>query len=349
MKKLLSMAAVGLALCGLFVSCASTGGSASTGSVHPREYTLDLAESATGTTTSVVKNPYDTNHQSDPALDFTKFIRKDKPQAGDTIHINYKFSADNDISIVRFCLIDPTVNYWLELAPESYVDITDVKAGEVYEGVQDAILEQDVKGEFKVYIQYNCKDMVEAGYAEQSAASVFTFYDVEGVETTDVLKELPASAVPAGPKTIKVDMNVTAALCEMKTGHVWVNGVEDMSKIDNYQADISIMSLLEDPLEPGDIIEVTWKGRADIDIPALKMFPVDHSKQVSWWKELIDDRSDENVTVATDIKAGEAFEVTKTFVIDTASVTTDVNLRVYYDYNPETKGPGPCTIIRVKD
>lgn len=352
MKKSLVKVAISLAAAALtFVSCASTSngkGAAST-SVHPRDYTIDMAESTTGTSIKVVKNPYDTNYQCDLAMDFTKFVRKDKPQAGDTIHLAYKFSTDNDISIARFSLIDPTVNYWLELAPDGAMEIENIVAGEIYEGEWDYELVENVSGEFKLYISYNNKDFVAAGYPVLEKDTIFTLYDVEDVETTDVTKELPASAVQVGPKTIKVDMNSVAALCEMKTGHVWVNGKEDMSQIDNYQADISIMSLLEEPLEPGDIIEVTWKGRADIDIPALRMFPVDHSKEVAWWKELVNDRSNENVTVATDIKAGEPFEVSKTFVIDIASVTTDVNLRVYYDYNPEIKGPGPCTIIRVKD
>ncbi|MCQ2593115.1 MAG: hypothetical protein MJ188_10080 [Treponema sp.] len=352
MKKTFVKAAIALvATAFTFMSCASTSGSKSSAptSVHPREYTIDLAESATGTTIHVVKNQYDVNHQSDPAMDFTKFVRKDKPQAGDTVHMYYKFSADHDISIARFSLIDPTVNYWLELAADGAMEFENIVAGEIYEGSYDIVLQNSVSGEFKVYISYNNKDHVEAGYAKQEDATDFTLYDVDGVETTDVLKELPASEVPVGPKTIKINLNEISAFTEVKTGHPWINGSQDMSQIENYQADISYMSLLEEPPVPGDILEIYWKAKADIDIPALKMFPVDHSASVGWWKEMVDDRSDENVIIAADIKAGETFEVFKTFVIDVEAASTDCNLRLYYDYDPETNGPGPCTIIRVKD
>lgn len=350
MKKIINLSVLALSLAGLMLtSCASTDGagkSSAPASVHPREYTIDLSESKTGTTISVPKNQYDdTNYQSDPAMDFTKNIKKDKPQAGDTVHVFYKFSSDIDLPQVKFSLIDPTVNYWLELSPDKAIYVDDVKAGEIYEGSGDIELTASVSGDFKVYITYDNKDQIANGFGPVKAPATITLYDVEGVESTDVANELPASDVPAGPVTTMVNIHKICAMCDIVTGHPWINGVQNMKEIENYQADISIMPLLEDAPQPGDIIKVRWVGRADIDIPALYIFPVDHSKEVGWWNELVDDRSPEKITIAKDIKAGEQFDVSIEFVLDKEAVTKDVNLRVFYDYDPETNGPGPCTII----
>lgn len=350
MKKSLIASVVALASAVmLFVGCASSGAKASDApvSVHPREYTLGLSDSKTGPVIPVVFNEYGPNYQSNPAMDYTKNIRKDKPKAGDTIHVNYKFTTDLDISALRISLIDPTVNYWLELAPDGAIILYDIKAGETVEGSEDIVLTADVKGEFKVYLAYDNEDLIKAGAAVVGAPSTFTFEDVAGVESTDVALELPASEVPTGPKTIEVNINKIAAFCEVVTGHPWIDGKQIMSEIENYQADISYRILLEEEPMPGDIISVTWKAKASIDIPALKMMPVDHSESVGWWKVMIDDESDDNVIVARDIKAGEVFEINKTFVVDTGAASTDCNLRVWYDYDGE--GPGPCEIIAVRD
>lgn len=349
MKKFIVPAVVAL-VAALFVSCASTGssGKAGSGSVHPREYTLDLAEGKS-TEVPVVFNQYGPNYQSDPAINFTNNVKKDKPQAGDLIHVYYKFTTDIDIPVVRISLIDPTVNYWLELAADDAIVIEDIKAGEMVEGFKDIPLTNGVKGEFKVYIAYDNQDFIDQGYAKVDGPALFTFYDVEDVVSTDTVAELEATGVVSGPKTINIDMNKIAAFCNIVTGHPWVNGQQIMSEIENYQADISYMDLLEEAPEAGDTLVITWRGVSDMDIAALKMMPVDHSASVGWWKVMINDESEENVVIARDIKAGEVFEVTKTFVIDTTAESIDCNLRIWYDYDPETNGPGPCTILAARD
>jgi len=353
MKKIINFVAMAaIAVAGLVTtSCASTGAKKDDGyvSVHPREYVLDLAESKSGTEIPVVFNQYGPNYQSNPALDFTKNIRKDKPQAGDTIKVSYKFSTNIDIPKVRISLIDPTVNYWLELAADDAIELEGIKAGDIVEGSKDIVLANDVKGEFKVYIAYDNEDFIAEGFDAVNAPANFTFYDVDGVTSTDVALELPASEQQVGPKTINIEINKIAAFCNVATGHPWVDGKQIMSEIENYQADISYRSLLEEEPQPGDILVITWKGKPSQDIAALKIMPVDHSESVGWWKIMINDTSDENVTVATDLKAGEVFEITKTFVIDIAAASTDCNLRVWYEYDPETDGPGPCNIIGVNN
>lgn len=350
MKKL-SLAAALACVAVMLSSCASTGGAGKTEeviSVHPRSYVIDLGESKSGASVNVPKNQYDeTNYQSDPGMDFTKFIKKDKPQAGDTVKVCYKFSADIDISQVKISLVDPTVNYWLELAKDDYVTVDDVKAGEIYEGSKEIVLENSVKGEFRAYITYDNKDQLAAGIAKVGAPAKFTIYDIEDVATTDVEAEMGIVA-QVGPKTIVVDMNKICAFLDIKAGHPWINGVEDKSQIENYQADASFMQLLEEELQPGDTVILKWKARADRDISKLFAFPVDHSKEVGWWNELVDDRSEEAITIAENIVANEPFEVEKAYVIDTASVTTDVNFRIFYNYEPDNN-PGPASVFAVRD
>lgn len=352
MKKIINSVVLALASVLMLASCASTGSAKGDGyvSVHPREYVLDLSESKTGTTINVVYNEYGPNYQSDPAINFSGNVKKDKPQEGDTIKVYYKFSTDIDVPKVRISLIDPTVNYWLELAADDAIELEDIKAGEIYEGEKDIVLTNKVSGEFKVYIAYDNQDFLNDGFAKVGAPAVFTFYDVEDVVSTDVALEMPASDVPAGPKTINVEINKIAAFCEIVTGHPWIDGKQIMSEIENYQADISYRQLLEEEVQAGDILVVTWKGKPSQDIPVLKCMPVDHSKEVDWWKVMIDDESDENVIIGTDLKANEVFEISKTYVIDTGSVTTDCNLRVWYDCDPENpRLPGPCMIFGVNN
>ncbi|MCR4954202.1 MAG: hypothetical protein K6A43_09025 [Treponema sp.] len=350
MKKFLSCAAIlCVATTLLLTGCASTGKASDPVSVHPRDYVLDLSDSITGTTINVVYNQYGPNYQSDPAIDYTKRVRKDKPKAGDTIQVYYKFSTDIDIPAVRISLIDPTVNYWLELAADDAIMLENIKAGEIVEGSKDIVLTNSVSGEFKVYIAYDNADLIDDDHPAVNGPAVFTFYDVEGIESTDVEKELPVSETAKGPKTINIQIDKIAGFCEIATGHPWVDGQQIMSEIENYQADISYMSLLEEEVEEGDILNITWRGKPSQDISELKMMPVDHSASVGWWKIMINDTSDDNVIIARDLKAGEVFEITKTFVIDTASASTDCNLRVWYEYDKETNGPGPCTIIAVRN
>ena len=350
MKKIINVVAIAATVAALFTSCAS-GSKKDAGyvPVHPREYTLDLSESKSGTDIPVVYNEYGPNFQSSPALDFTKNIRKDKPKAGDTVHVYYKFSVDKDIPMARISLIDPTVNYWLELSPDEAIMIEGIKAGEIYEGVQDIVLTQNVSGEMKVYISYDNSDFIDMGFEKVNAPSNWTFYDVDGVVTTDVALEIPGAEAVQGPKTIKIEVQDICAFCDIVTGHPWVNGVQIMSEIENYQVDISYRDLLEEEPQPGDKIIVHWKGKPTQDIAALKCMPVDHSESVGWWKVMINDESDDNVIIARDLKANEPFEITKEFIVDTGAASTDCNLRVWYDYDPETKGPGPCIIFGIKD
>ena len=48
-------------------------------------------------------------------------------------------------------------------------------------------------------------------------------------------------------------------------------------------------------------------------------------------------------------QGGNSYEKKHIYHIDIGSASTDCNLRVWYEYDKETNGPGPSTIIAVKD
>lgn len=367
MKKLLSFAAVSLALCGLFVSCASSGAgkaakadkAAAPSIPHPRAYVVDLADSTEGRTVALNYNEYGPNYQSSPNLKFTKFIKADKPQAGDTVTIHWSFTSDKDLPVILLGLVDgsPKANYWTNLLdPSVFVLAEDVKAGEVVSGSKEVVLSANVLGDFQAYIQYDSVDSVAMGYPKVSAPAVLSFVDVEGVDTTDAAAELASlgavQEAPKGPQTYNVAIEKYAAFCEIKTDHPWIDGKQDMSIISGYAAPVSIVDAIpnfDDPLPAGTKLHVTWHATSDIDIPFLTVRAVDNSPECDWWKELQEARDDASITFATDIKAGVPFYFEKDIVFDYDMVGTALILSINYPYDPETNGPGPATVILARD
>lgn len=357
MKKLLSAAVAVLALGTLFVGCASSGAAKETSEgpsiPHPRTYVIDMGEAKDGNVVAIEYNQYGPNYQSTPNPDFSHLLKKDYPKTGDTVVLNWEFTADKDLPVVLAGLVDGSAkaNYWRNLAdPATFVLGEDIKAGEVVKGSKEIVLAADSVGQFAIYLQYDSEDSIKLGYAKVNDKAVLTFNDIADVATTDTFAELEALGVTTvtGPKTINIQMEKIAAFCEIATNHPWVDGVQDMSKISNYQADVSISSLLDEELAAGDVLNITWHAVSDKDIPVLYARPVDHSQSVGWWNEMYTGdwgENNENVVLARDIKAGVPFDCAKTFTCDVGSDSTDVLIVVWYDYDPETNGPGPALIL----
>lgn len=339
MKKIVNFAVAALALCGLLVSCASNGGSKKAddanapASVHPRSYVLDLADSKTGTTVSLAYNEWGPNYQSNPNMDFTDFVKMDKPQAGDTITINYKFKVDKDLNVLLLGLVDGSAkaNYWLNLLdPSCLVLAENVKAGEVIEGSKEVVLANSVLGYLQAYIQYDSEDTVKMGYEKVNTSSTITFMDVEGVDTTDVAKETPAllADAPTGPRSFEVNI---ADVAKMLT--IPVNASE--GKIWNYQYIGSIADLFDFDALPaaGDTIHVFFKGKSDLTIETpVIMTIVENTAAVGWWKDLVatDNSKWQTFAEAGTIVAGEEFYGEATFVLSEGA-TEGLSIQMYYD------------------
>lgn len=101
-----------------------------------KTYVIDLGDSETGKTVSIVKNQYAPNYQNEVPPTFTKFFAGSMPLPGDTIEVHYKFTANVDIPCLIMAVIDNSeaAKYWLEISKQ-YEPISNIKAGQVVEGV----------------------------------------------------------------------------------------------------------------------------------------------------------------------------------------------------------------------
>lgn len=345
MKKLVKVAAMILSLGSLLVSCASNSSAkkseGTTPAVpHPRTYVVDLADSTEGKKVALAFNQYGPNYQSTPNLSFTSFIKADKPQAGDTVILNYKFTSDIDLPVILLGLVDGSAkaNYWLNLLdPSVFVLAEDVKAGQVIEGSKEVVLTKSVLGDFQAYIQYDSSDSKDMGYPTVGTAANLTFEDVEGVDTTDVAKESPEllAAAPTGPRTFDINLADAFKMIEISQnsseGTIW-----------NYQYIGSITDLFDYDHLPaaGDTIHLYFKGTSDytIEKPVL-MTIVENTAAVGWWKDLVgtDESKFQTFAEAGTIVAGEPFTGDATFVLS-ESATEGLSIQMYYDVYDGAKG-----------
>lgn len=346
MKKLISALALVSVLALAFTGCASKSGKAADApvSVHPRTYHIDLADGAEGPVVDIVYNQYGPNYQG--TREFGNWVKTDKPKAGDTVIVHYKGVSDIDLPVLALGLVDTSAaaSYWTNLLDPSIVFLaTDVKAGVPFEGTLEFVLATDVKSKFGVYLQYDSTDTTD--FPIVGKAAKITFEKVG--ETTDTSLEVP-DTTPKGPQTFNIAIDKVAAFCEIGTNHPWIDGVQDMSVISNYETTVSIQTVLPDEyaLKAGDTLNITWEATPDRDIEKIFIRPVDKSPEVGWWKELVNSPSDANAwLLAENLKGGEKFSLSKTIKIEIDGYGPNNVLCIWYDYDPETNGPGPSLIL----
>jgi len=336
MKKLLSLAAVGLALCSLFVSCASTGGKEKApASIHPREYVFDMIDA--GESINVPKNQYGPNYQYYGHL--WSLAKKDKPQAGDTVTFHIRGVSDIDIPALQADVVDSSAaaSYWTVLSSadnQAQIVAENIVAGEPFEGELTYVLEKSSIAAFDFVIFYD--------EAVGKAANI-KFERV--CESTDTNNEVPSAP---HVKDVTVEVGKVAAFFEVATNHPWVDGGFDQSVISNYQGIVDLMTVYTPDTLPkaGDTITAHWKAKSDVDIKALHMRVFDNSPAANWWTEL-DANGGDGAIFVEDIKAGEPFEgeLTMTYVKDAIGGAA---LVVWYDIG-DAEPNGPATIIMVRD
>lgn len=330
MKKLLSVAAVAVALCSLMVSCASKEAVVESAVeepaaiVHPRSYTFDMIDS--GDSIQVPKNEYGPNYQYYGHL--WKLAKKDRPLKNDTVIFHIKGVSDTDLPALQAEVVDSsaTAGYWKILtssADQSKVIAENIKAGEPFEAELTYILAEDSVAAFDLVIFY---DEVVGKSAK------ITFERV--VESTDTTKEVPEEEHVAHRD---VAVEKVAAFFEIAPRHPWVNNAFDTSVTDGYQSAINLVPSIytEDTLpKAGDTMTVTWKGVSDTDIKTLHMRVYDNSPMCNWWMEL-DANGGAGAVFLEDIKAGEPFEATMEITYEADAVGSPA-LLVWYDLEDAT-------------
>ncbi len=337
MKKLLGIAVLAVALSGL-MSCASKEAKPA-GLPHPRSYTIDLADGtgkATGTTGSakLVFNQYGPNFQEE--VDFTSFVKFNKPLAGDTIDVTLKGVADNDVALLYVNIVDTSAayNYWGVLNAADAYFIEGITAGQPFEATFSIPLEKEMKGNFKIVLRSD----------ESNGDIPITWEKV--TNTTDTSTEVVIEE--RVPQTYDIDFTKYAAFLEIQTNHPWVNGVQDMSVVSNYQATVDITNAFPADKLPiaGDKLNITWKVSSDTDIAKLYMRVFENTPEVNWWKELdklwLDTQT--GLIVAENIKAGEPMEITASFEYGEAAVA-GTSICIWYDVE-DAERPAIFKLVR---
>lgn len=352
MKKLVSLSAIAVALCGILLSgCASSGKSSGPVSVHPRDYTFDVIDGGSEVL-NLVFNSYGPNYQVVP--DFTALVKKDKPQKGDTVTFKMKATSDVDLPLLLAypCSTSPSWTPLDNQVNDERVLAENVKAGEAFECEITFVLTGNMGGNFALCMQYDNPEQDP----KTGGPCVLTLERI--CESTDTTKEVPSA--PHNPN-VTVQIEKYSALTEIATNHPWVNGAQDMSVIANYQANPDFTAAFGDDLPVvGDNVHITWHAVSDVDISKIYCRLVDCSSAANWWKEL--NHTDEELAAAEgvedpwhsskfvmieNIKAGEVFDVDFNLPVEEKPVQ-QVNFCMWYeigDANPD----GPALIKFVRD
>ena len=177
-----------------------------------------------------------------------------------------------------------------------------------------------MKGSFRICIQ------TPTNVVLPEAPSI-TFEDMG--ETTDTSTEVVIEE--RVPQTYDIDFTKYAAFLEVKTNHPWIDGVQDMSVISNYEAVVDITNAFPADKLPiaGDKLNITWKVSSDTDIAKLCMRVIENTPDVNWWKEL-DVNAPTGQVVAENIVAGEPLVITALFDYAEAA-TAGTSICIWYD------------------
>ncbi len=347
MKKLLSFAAISIALGGLLVSCASTGSAGAKTTFqssveHPRTYVVDMAEIAKDGASKFAQNGSLFACQTQPVTDFWKY---DWPQVGDTIEIHYKGTVDIDCPGVELCISNHST--WNNLISQDQCDlalIDGLKAGETFEGVATYTIDGTApKGKSTVYFDLyydNCL-VAKKGYAKTGKAITIQWIDTDA-ETTNTANDAGTSVeiVKHPDGAVNFDVNIADAMKMIQ----WSVGDADASgNVQNYKAFINVTDspAFKDYLpKAGDTVTFHFKGTSDAAINApIQVALVDQSEAAGWWLEVGADNW--NCTWAESIPANEEFEITGSMTLGKSCIA---GLTVFCIYN-NTEGASGATWI----
>lgn len=133
---------------------------------HPMEYILDLSE--IGDFKFLYNDFYGDAKKSkrQVCLNFTKFVRRNKPQIGDTVRITGVLTSPIDIDKLIVGIVDDSVSadYWMNLAKDGSsvseqrktpdTAISNIKAGEPYNLDVKFTIKQKMRLRFAVQLAY---------------------------------------------------------------------------------------------------------------------------------------------------------------------------------------------------
>ncbi len=333
MKKILSLAAIALAVSSLFLSCASNGAAKSDSAAapampHPRSYEVDPIDSLNSL--ELTYNQYGPNYQAF-VPDLWKLLKADKPQAGDTVTIKMKVTSNIDLPALTYFLIDnsPAANYWTNISEDKV--ILDMKAGVPVEVTETFTLTTSTLGGFQIIFAYDGKDHGQDAYAKVGKSAKLSFERLG--KTTDTAAEVANATgvdpnAPKGPQTYNINLADIQKLIEMKQQN-------DGQIVTQYQNWIDLAAWFVDGLpQVGDTVTVTFKGTSDRDIPEeIYAHMYESSASVNWWSEIA---GGVDLVAGGPVTANEPFTLTASFKITIAPVES-MGITFYYKAGDDIK------------
>lgn len=133
---------------------------------------------------------------------------------------------------------------------------------------------------------------------------------------------------------------------ELEANHPWVDGVQDMTKVSNYEKTIDLTDVWgNDFPQKGDIVNISWSSIPDVDIKNVYCRLVENTASVNWWKELCEVDFDNLTayTIAKDLKAGELFQSSISITL-TENPIEGISLCLWYDVGDATPD-GPAKFV----
>ena len=322
-------------LMAFFTSCASTGKAAEPAEKtkkngHPREYILNPYDGAR--TLSLSFNEYYYCYEG--RIDMWNYLKKDKPRADDKIIIRGKLKSNIKIPCLTVYLEDDSYlgNYGTVLSGINRV--MDIPQGTSYDLNLAFSLSSDSIGGLSIVFAYDGNSYGMGDFLKIGKSATFTFEYCEEEEflTTNTNGEVLAEE-ELERQTLNVQLEKCMPFIEIATRYPIVNGVEDMTMVDNYQAVVDVTHAFGGYLpRKGDIINVTWSAVTNKRIRRIYARPVDCSPAAGGWRELINvdwDDFDDYIIISS-VKPDTPFVGNVSFVL-TKDVVSQFCLCIWYD------------------
>ena len=315
--------------------CASTGKKHDSAdktkkNVHPREYVLNPYDGAKSLSLSF--NEYYYCYEG--RINMWNYLRKDKPLAEDKIIIRGRFKANINIPCLTVYLEDSSYEGHYGTILSGINRIMDIQKGTYYDLSLVFALSKDSLGGLDIVFTYDGNSYGMSDFLKVGKSSVLTFEytDDEESQTTNTNNEVLEDE-NAEPQVLNIQLEKCMPFIEIATKYPVVNGVEDMTLVDNYQTVVDVTHAFNGYLpKKGDTINVTWSAVTDTRIRRIYARPVDCSAAAGGWRELLNvdwDDFDDYIIISS-VKPNTPFVGNVTFVLDKDAVS-QLCLCLWYD------------------
>jgi len=213
-------------------------------------------------------------------LFFSHLTTYKKLKKGDKLLIKAKITSDTDLEQLYAYIIDNSseADNWKDLIldyenEENNLELaSNIKADIPFEITKEVIIQEDQLVDLSILI---CADSETA-----ETSPTLTFERLCNSSNSIIYRP--------EPQEFNINLNDYLPYFEISKNYKWVDGKQDYSQAINYQCvSNSILDCFKDSLPiAGDIINFTWSGSADKDIPNLYLRLIDNSRAANWWTEL---------------------------------------------------------------